>query len=82
MFICGFGNGGLKKLQGDGTTFTTVPLDINGVCAGSFDILMSKANKGKRDRFSKQALNTLEQLGMKPGLSIHRDENDNINHVS
>ena len=38
MFISGFGNGGLKKLQGDGATFTTVSLDINGVCIGSFDI--------------------------------------------
>ena len=82
MFITGFGNGGVKKLQGDGARFTTVPLDINGVCAGSFDILISKANKGKGDKFSKQAEKVLDRLGLKPGLRIDRDDDDQISHVS
>ena len=82
LYISGFGNGGVKKLQGEGATFTSVPLDINGVCAGSFDILQSKANKGKGDVFSKQAEKTLERLGIGSDLSIHRDDEDRISHVS
>ena len=82
LYISGFGNGGVKKLQGEGATFTSVPLDINGVCAGSFDILQSKANKGKGDVFSKQAKKTLDSLGLKSGLLVFRDNKDRISHVS
>ena len=82
LFISGFGNGGLKKLQGDGATFTSVPLDINGVCVGSFDIIMSKANKGKGDRFSPQAEKTISSLGLTSGISKQRDRQGKLSHVS
>ena len=81
LFISGFGNGGLKKLQGDGATFTSVPLDINGACVGSFDIIMSKANKGKGDRFSPQAEKTLTSLGLKTGMSKQQDRQGKLCQV-
>ena len=40
------GNGGLRKTQGEGATFTAVPIAFNGRIGGSFNVLSSGTKTG------------------------------------
>ena len=66
-FIHGFGNGGLEKTQGEGATFTAVPLTFNGRIVGSFNVLSSGAAGGA---LSKQAISKMDDIGLRPGLQL------------
>ena len=66
-FIHGFGNGGTRKKQGEGATFTAVPITFNGHIAGSFNILSSAAQSGM---LSKVATKKMQAIDLKPNLQI------------
>ena len=42
-YITGFGNGGLRKTQGEGAKFTAVPITFNGHIAGSFKCVILRS---------------------------------------
>ena len=70
-YIHGFGNGGLKKMQGEGSTFTAVPLVFNDCVVGSFNILSSSTKTGA---LSKQAIKKMNDIGLRPDLQLVFDE--------
>ena len=80
LFICGFGNGGRRKLQGDGATFTEVPIDFNGSLMGSFGVVQSQA-KAINFGLSKQAINKFASLSVDVELKIYRDKIGKVSHV-
>ena len=60
-----------KKIQGEGGTFTAVPMVFNGNIAGSFNILSSPTKTGA---FSKQAINKMDDIDLLPALQLLYDE--------
>ena len=69
-YITGFGNGGLRKTQGEGATFTAVPLTFNGHIVGSFNVLSSGTKTGE---LSVAAKKKMDKINLKPGLQITKN---------
>jgi len=80
LFIYGFSNDSRRKLQGDGTTFTEVPIDFNGPLVGSFGVVKSQA-KSSKFALSKQAIKKFAEVGVDVALTIYRDENRQVTHI-
>ena len=77
-FTTGFGNGGLRNTQGEGATFTAVPIAFNGRIGGSFNVLSSGTKTGALSNVAKKRM---KMIDLKPGLQITRDRRNNPNSV-